>query len=129
MRNKILMRICGKEYMVVGKESDEYMQKVSLYIDKKMTEIVKNNSKLSTAQAAVLTAINVADDYFKTLEAYTVIENDYSKNVIESERLKKEREELKRDIERSMQKLKEYEIKTACLETELRGQKPKNENI
>jgi cell division protein ZapA len=129
MRNKILMRICGKEYMVVGKESDEYMQKVSLYIDKKMTEIVKNNSKLSTAQAAVLTAINVADDYFKTLEAYTVIENDYSKNVVESERLKKEREELKRDIERSMQKLKEYEIKTACLETELRGQKPKNENI
>ena len=124
MRNKILMRICGKEYMVVGKESDEYMQKVSLYIDKKMTEIVKNNSKLSTAQAAVLTAINVADDHFKTLEAYTVMENDYSKNVVETGRLKKEREELKREIEKSTQRLKEYEIKIACLETELKGKNP-----
>lgn len=128
MRNKILMRICGKEYMIVGKESDEYMQKVSLYIDKKMTEIVKNNSKLSTAQAAVLTAINVADDYFKTLEAYTVIENDYSKNIIETERLKKERDELRREIERSVGRLKEHEIKIACLETELKGQKARNEN-
>ncbi len=90
MKNKISIRICGKEYAIVGYESDEYMQKVSLYIDKKMKEVIKNNSKLSTAQAAVLTSINIADDYYKTLEAYTTVENEFSRSNIEFERIKKE---------------------------------------
>ena len=121
MKNKISIRICGKEYAIVGYESDEYMQKVSLYIDKKMKEVIKNNSKLSTAQAAVLTSINIADDYYKTLEAYTTVENEFSRSNIEFERIKKEFDELKKEIERSKEKSQEYEIKIACLETELKN--------
>jgi cell division protein ZapA len=121
MKNKILIRICGKEYAVVGQESDEYMQRVSLYIDKKMNEITKSNTKLSTAQAAVLTSINVADDYFKTLEAYNTVEDEFSKINIEIERIKKERDDLKKEIEKNMERIKALEIKAACLETELKG--------
>jgi cell division protein ZapA len=121
MKNKILIRICGKEYAVVGQESDEYMQRVSLYIDKKMNEITKSNTKLSTAQAAVLTSINVADDYFKTLEAYNTVEDEYSRLNTECERTKREREELKKEIEKNMERIKSLEIKAACLETELKG--------
>jgi cell division protein ZapA len=121
MKNKILIRICGKEYAVVGQESDEYMQRVSLYIDKKMNEITKSNTKLSTAQAAVLTSINVADDYFKTLEAYNTVEDEYSRLNTECERSKRERDELKKEIEKNMDKIKSLEIKAACLETELKG--------
>lgn len=67
-KNKIEVRIGGKEYTLVGVESEEYMQRVALYIDKKMVEIMRLNSKLSTAMASVLTAVNVADDYFKAHE-------------------------------------------------------------
>jgi cell division protein ZapA len=67
-KNKIVVRIGGNEYTLVGVESDEYLQKVALYIDKKMVEIMKLNSRLSTAMASVLTAVNVADDYFRTYE-------------------------------------------------------------
>jgi cell division protein ZapA len=121
MKNKILIRICGKEYAIVGQESDEYIQRVSLYIDKKMNEITKSNTKLSTAQAAVLTSINVADDYFKTLEAYTTVEDEFSRINIEYDRIKRERDDLKKDIEKNMERIKALEIKTACLETELKG--------
>lgn len=67
-KNRVDIRIAGKEYTLVGVESDEYIQKIGLYIDKKMAEAMRSNSKLSTAMAAVLTAINVADDYFKSHE-------------------------------------------------------------
>lgn len=121
MGNKVFIRICGKDYAIVGQESDEYIQKVALYIDKKMNEITKNNTKLSTAQTAVLTSINAADDYFKTLEAYTTIENEFSRLNAGSEIVRKENEDLKAEIERNREKMKELEIKIACLETELKS--------
>ena len=121
MKNKVLIRICGKEYAIVGQETDEYMQKVSLYIDKKMNEIQRGNNKLSTAQAAVLTSINVADDYFKTLDAYTTLDAEHTRSGIEHEKVKKERDEFRKEIIKANDKIKELEIKTACLETELRS--------
>lgn len=121
MVNKLLIKICGKEYVIMGKEPDEYIQKVSLYINKKMSEVMRNNSKLSTAQAAVLTSINVADDYFKTLEAYNTVVAEYSDLNRKHGLLQGERDELFRIAEKNKDKQKELEIKIACLETELRS--------
>lgn len=67
-KNKVEVRIAGKSYTLIGVESDEYMQRVGLYIDKKINEIIRVNNMLSTSMSAVLTAINVADDYFKAHE-------------------------------------------------------------
>lgn len=65
-RNKVIVRIYGQEYTMVSSESREYMQRVANYVDDKMDDIAKKSKKLSTAMVAVLTALNVADDYFKT---------------------------------------------------------------
>lgn len=65
-KNKVIVRIYGQEYTMVGCESREYMQKVANYVDDKMIDIAKNSKKLSTAMVAVLTALNIADEYFKT---------------------------------------------------------------
>ncbi len=64
-KNRVEVKIAGKEYALKGTESEEYIQRIALYIDKKMSEILRRNNKLSTQMAAVLTAVNVADDYFK----------------------------------------------------------------
>ena len=76
VKNKVEVRIAGKDYTLMGVESDEYMQKVGLYIDKKMNEIMRVNSKLSTSMAAVLTAINVADDFFKSFEEAKILKKE-----------------------------------------------------
>ncbi|NLM12957.1 MAG: cell division protein ZapA [Epulopiscium sp.] len=70
-KNKIEVIIGGRVYTLVGEESQEYLQRVALYIDKKMNEVRKAESsrKLSTNMIAILTSINVADDLFKTKEA------------------------------------------------------------
>jgi cell division protein ZapA len=52
---------------MLGEESEEYLQKVARYIDKKMAEISNADrpTVVSNSVLATLTAINVADDYFK----------------------------------------------------------------
>ena len=52
-KNKVELRIAGKDYKVVGSESVEYIHRVGLYVDRKMTDILKMNNKLSTSLAAV----------------------------------------------------------------------------
>lgn len=88
LKNKVEVRIGGKDYTLVGVESDDYIHRVALYIDRKMHEITKGNSKLSTSMAAVLTAINVADDYFKAHENETYLTVEYKKAQLEIDRLK-----------------------------------------
>lgn len=93
-KNKVEIRIAGKDYTVVGVESEEYIQRVGLYIDKKMNEIMRLNSKLSTSMAAVLTAINVADDYFKSHESEINLKKELKKLTEEHEALKSEKRRL-----------------------------------
>lgn len=68
--NVITVRINGIEYNLKGHESEEYLNKVANYVDKKMKNILDNNAKLSSSSAAVLSAVNAVDDLFKLKEDY-----------------------------------------------------------
>lgn len=94
-KNKVVIRIAGKDYTLVGTEPDEYIQKVGLYIDKKMNEILLRNSSFSTSLAAVLTAINVADDYFKARTQELTLAKEKDALAEEVERLRNEVSHLK----------------------------------
>lgn len=67
-RQRITVSIYGQPYTVVGQESPAYVKEVAKTVDQKMREIKKHNPYLDTTRLAVLTAINVVDDYFKVLE-------------------------------------------------------------
>ena len=63
--NTVTVKINGVEYNLKGKENEEYLLEVAKYVDGKFREISANNSKLSTTAVAVLSALNIADEYFK----------------------------------------------------------------
>ncbi len=96
-RNKVELRIAGKDYTIVGTEPEEYIQKVGHYIDKKMTEILRCSSSLSTSLAAVLTAINVADDFFKSRESEQDARKELKRALDELESLKEEKQRLQQE--------------------------------
>jgi cell division protein ZapA len=96
-RNKVIVRIAGKEYTVVGVEAEEHIQKVGFYIDKKMNEIMRGNNKLSTSLAAVLTAINVADDFVKISESEARYKSEISRLQEELRLLREEKKELSQE--------------------------------
>ena len=59
--------IDGRTYTIAGFESDEYLQQVATYINRKLGALKKNKDyiRLDMDTRNALLAINIADDYFK----------------------------------------------------------------
>lgn len=119
-RNKVIIRIAGKDYTVVGVEAEEYIQRVGLYIDKKMNEILKVNQKLSTSMAAVLTAVNVADDFFKASENELRQKNEIDRLREELKQLREEKKQLTQENTAVASTNSRLQIELAKREAELR---------
>ena len=62
---KTIVNIGGKEYTIAGSESAEYIHRVALCVNQKMGELKRGNEQLNNTLLAILTAINIADDYIK----------------------------------------------------------------
>lgn len=77
-KNTLVVRINGGEYTLASSESREYMLSVADLVDKKMKQIACADSTLSTANIAVLAAINFADDYLRQQKH----EQALSKNIL-----------------------------------------------
>ena len=65
---KTTVRIGGKEYTMTGSDSEEYIHRVAIYVDRKMSQIEESNNNLSTNMLAVLTCLNIADELLKLRE-------------------------------------------------------------
>lgn len=119
-RNKVIIRIAGKDYTVVGVEAEEYIQKVGHYIDKKMNEIMRVNNKLSTSMAAVLTAVNVADDFFKASENEARHKSELGRLQEEIQLLRDEKKQLSQENTALASTNSRLQIELAKREAELR---------
>lgn len=60
--------ILGRDYNIKTEDDEEYVQKVSRYINEKAQNISKNTGVIATLDLAILTLLNIADDYFKLKE-------------------------------------------------------------
>jgi len=119
-KNKVEVKIAGKDYTIVGTESEEYIQRVGLYIDRKMNEVMRTNNKLSTSMAAVLTAMNVADDYFKCHESESTLKKELKKLHDELSELKDERKRVTEENSVISNKNSNLQLELAKREAELR---------
>ncbi|NLX64407.1 MAG: cell division protein ZapA [Clostridiaceae bacterium] len=101
-KNKVAVRIAGNEYVIIGSESPEYIQKIALFVDRKVTEITRKNHLLSTSMASVLAAINMADEMFRaneelknTTSALSELKKKHQELLEEAQRIKAENAKLK----------------------------------
>ena len=86
-KNKVNVIIGGMSYPLVSEDDVEYIKKVATFVDTKMKEISSVNNYLTNSSKAVLTAINIADDFLKRNERVREVVN-------ENEQLKKRIKEL-----------------------------------
>ena len=131
-KNYTEVLIGGKVFNLGGFESEEYLQKVSTYLNHKIDELASNDSyrKQSSETRSILLALNIADDYFKARKQGSSLETD-----IESK--DKEMYDLKHDLisvqiklenaEKAMDRLKEenneLQMKIVKLETEMKNKR------
>ena len=60
--NKVKVTIMGADYSILAEDDPRYVQLLGKELDAKMAGIMKVNSRLSTTQAAVLAALDYADE-------------------------------------------------------------------
>ena len=101
-KNKVAVRIAGNEYVITGSESPEYIQKIALFVDRKVMEITRKNHLLSTSMASVLAAINMADEMFRaneelknTASVLSELKKKHQELLEEAQRIKAENAKLK----------------------------------
>ena len=96
MQNKVTVTIADREYTLVATEDAAYMEKVAKYVDQKMREIMENG--ISGTDAAVLAALNMADDYCKGQEAGEALRGQIKGYLEEAKALEDQLSEAKREI-------------------------------
>lgn len=92
MANRITMSICGEDYTLVVDES-AYMEKVGALVDEKMTQL-QEGAHVSRIDAAVLTAVNLADELLKAQEAAENLRRQLKTYLDEASQAKAEASEL-----------------------------------
>ena len=97
MANRVTMSICGEEYTLVAEESAAYMEKVGALVDKKMAELM-DAAHMGRLDAAVLTAVNIADALYKAQESAENLRRQLKTYLDEASQAKAEISELKRQL-------------------------------
>lgn len=77
-KSKVVVRIGGREYTIKSFESEEYIHKVAIYVDKKMEQVQKCQPSLSSSMISMLTAINLADEVIKLQERNGKLQRELS---------------------------------------------------
>jgi cell division protein ZapA len=93
------LRIAGEEYRIVSEESAEYMQDLAHEVDVKMTSILRG-SRVSTTQAAILVALQYADDAMKNSGSADNLRSQLKAYLEDAAQAKSERDFYKRELER-----------------------------
>lgn len=68
--NRLNVEIYGQSYPIVGKASPSYVRQVASHVDAKMRQIAENNPRLDISRLAVLSAVNIADEYMRLKQEY-----------------------------------------------------------
>lgn len=118
-KNKVEVKIAGKEYTLIGNEPEEYLQKIALHVDRKISEIMKINSRLSTNAAAILACINIMDECFKTCENEARLKERLDYLTSELERIKQENKYLQEENNRIVNQNSNLQLELAKREAEL----------
>ena len=102
MANRITMNICGEDYTLVADEPASYMEKEGALVDGKMRQL-QESAHISRNDAAVLTAVNIADELFKAQEGTENLRRQLKTYLDEATAAKNEVSELKRQLFKAQQ--------------------------
>lgn len=113
-KNNAEVIINGKIYTLSGYESEEYLQKVASYINKKMDEFKDDDGfkRQSMDVQRTLIELNIADDYFKAKKQADMLE-------AELEGKEKQMNDLKHSLIAAQIKLETSEKEILDLEKEI----------
>ncbi len=91
-KRSIKVQIGGMEYSLKADVGSEYVQSIAAYVDEKFRRLSEKTSVKSPTKIAVLTALNIADEFFRLQEKYDQL----------VQKVEEESRQLNQEIDRSV---------------------------
>ncbi len=88
------VRIAGKDYTMSGYDSENYMRRVAIFVDRKISEL-SMVTRMNVQDSAVLTAVTVADDLIKSQDENKRLRRELEDARAQMEQMQKELDALK----------------------------------
>ena len=124
--------IGGKVFTLSGFESEEYLQKVSTYLNHKITECSNMDGyrRQSAENRSTILALNIADDYFKAKKQGAALEQDVEQKDKEMYDLKHEListqikcENLEQELAKLKEEKQQLQMQIVKLDVELKNRR------
>lgn len=140
-KNKVNVFIGGRNFTVVGNETEEYVKSIAAYVNEKISKAQRKNNRLNDSMAQILVAFNIADEYHKVCSELNQLKSETKEPIEKYEEMlemldnankriedlekqcslyKDELLETKIDSENTNRVLKRYKQSTVLKEEELR---------
>jgi cell division protein ZapA len=79
VKRPVDVEIMGQKFTLRSEEEEIYVRKLAGYVDGKMQEVIKTTQPLAKFNLAMLTALNIADEYHRLEERYEAVVNRLSR--------------------------------------------------
>lgn len=97
MKNKVTVTIAEQDYTLIADQDAAAVEKIAAHVNTKVCEVM-NGSHLSLADSAILASMNIAEEYFKEMEANENLRRQLKEYLEEGAKVKQELSEAKREI-------------------------------
>lgn len=99
-KKKIKLTICGTAYYITTEDDTEYVESLGTQLDARISKTLKNSKFISLTQAAILTALEYADEAKKAEDSADNLRAQVKDYLEDAAKAKSERDFYKREIER-----------------------------
>lgn len=110
---KARIRIGGADYLLTTDGDVNYLRYVADEVDISMTTLMKENHRLSMTQAAVLCALQFADDKHKEEEKTLTIRKEIQDYMEDASKAKTDAEVSKREVDRLNKEIRSLKTELA----------------
>ena len=74
-KTRTVVHIAGQEFKLSGYESEEYIQKIAIFLNRRIDEVLKLSPTLSATHATILAALDITDEYHKLKDEYNALDD------------------------------------------------------
>ncbi len=104
-KNKVKLNIAGTDYVICTEDDAKYVMALGDELDATITKTMRENSRVSVTQAAILAALDYADMYRKAEVSADNLRSQIKEYLEDSARSKMDAEIAKREVERLTREL------------------------
>ena len=74
-KTRTTVRVAGQEFKLSGDASEEYIQTLASYLNKRIDEIQRANPSVSTGNCVILAALQVTDELHQLQSDYNALDS------------------------------------------------------